>query len=280
MQAVIQSDNHHTEPGKVRAALFSLLIHLVFFGLLIFGLNWKSKEPEATTVELWQNFAEIEPIKPVQPVKPPLPAPPVTAKPEPKVEPKPQPVESKPPSQPAITAAEPSPPLHKPAIPLKTIKEKPTPKQAAEKPPEPIKKTAPETPPNKDIDKKPVEKKIENTQAAEQKKQQEQERLALRAKQSQTLDEVAKYKAMIQAKIRSRIVMPPDLPGNPVVEFRVVLLPGGEVLSVNLHRSSGFTVFDEAVERAVYLAKPLPLPPDLALFREFRDFNLTVYYRE
>lgn len=280
MQAAIQPDNHHAEPGKVRAALFALLIHLVFFSLLIFGLNWKNEAPEATVVELWQNFAETDPIKPIQPIKPTPPASPVVQKPEPKVEPKPQPVESKSPRQPAITTAEPSPPLRKPAIPLKAIKEKPAPRQAAEKPPEPVKKTVPETPPDKDIPQKPVEKKIANTQTTEQKKQQEQERLALKAKQAQMLDEIAKYKAMIQAKIRSRIVMPPDLPGNPVVEFRVILLPGGDVLSVDLRHSSGFTVFDDAVERAVYLAKPLPLPPDPALFREFRDFSLTVYYRE
>lgn len=280
MQAVIQTANHDVEPGKVRAALFSLLIHLVFFSLLIFGLDWKNKVPEATVVELWQNFAEIEPIKPVQPVKPTPPAPLAVQKSEPKVEPKPQSVESKSPHQPVITTAEPSPPLRKPAIPLKTIKEKPVPEQAAEKPPEPVKKTAPETPPDKNVPQKPVEKQIENTQIIEQRKQQEQERLALKAKQAQMLDEIAKYKAMIQAKIRSRIVMPPDLPGNPVVEFRIILLPGGEILSVDLRRSSGFTVFDDAVERAVYLAKPLPLPPDPALFREFRDFSLTVYYRE
>jgi len=278
MQAAIQPDNHRAESGKVRAALFSLLIHLVFFSLLIFGLSWKNKVPEATVVELWQDFAEIEPIKPVQPVKPTPPAPPVVQKPEPKVEPKPQPVESKSPRQPAITTAEPSPPLRKPAIPLKA--EKPAPKQVAEKPPEPAKKTLPETSPDKDTLKETVEKKIENQRAVEQKKQQERERLALKARQAQVLDEIAKYKAMIQAKIRSRIVMPPDLPGNPVVEFRVILLPGGDVLSVDLRRSSGFTVFDDAVERAVYLAKPLPLPPDPTLFREFRDFRLIVYYRE
>lgn len=280
MQAVVPPTNRQAEPGKVRAALFSLLIHLVFLGLLIFGLNWKNKVPEATVVELWQNFAEIEPVKPVQPTKPTPPVQPVAQKPEPKVEPKPEPVESKPPRQPAIAIAEPSPPLRKPTIPLKAIKEKPAPQQAAEKLPEPIKKTAPEKPADKKAVQKPVEKTVKNTQQTEQKKQQEQERLALKAKQAQMLDEIAKYKALIQAKIRSRIVMPPDLPGNPVVAFRVTLLPGGEVLSVDLQRSSGFTAFDNAVERAVYLAKPLPLPPDPALFSAFRNLEVKVYYLE
>ncbi|TSA50138.1 MAG: protein TolA, partial [Nitrosomonadales bacterium] len=35
-----------------------------------------------------------------------------------------------------------------------------------------------------------------------------------------------------------------------------------------------------AVERAIYLAKPLPLPPDPAMFPKFRDLSLKVHYRE
>ncbi|HMU64442.1 MAG TPA: TonB family protein, partial [Nitrosomonas sp.] len=57
-------------------------------------------------------------------------------------------------------------------------------------------------------------------------------------------------------------------------------LPGGDVLKVSLRKSSGYAAFDEAVERAIFLAKPLPIPPDPALFKEFRDFSLTVYYQD
>ncbi len=100
------------------------------------------------------------------------------------------------------------------------------------------------------------------------------------AARNQIAGEIAKYKAMILAKIRSRIVMPPDLPGNPVVEFKVTLLPGGDILDVKLSKSSGYSAFDSAVERAIFLSKPLPLPPDPALFNEFRNLNITVHYRE
>ena len=88
------------------------------------------------------------------------------------------------------------------------------------------------------------------------------------------MSEVGKYKAMILAKIKSRIIMPPDLPGNPVVEYRVTLLPGGDVLTVSLQKSSGYPAFDIAVERAVFLSKPLPLPPDPRLFDQFRNLRL------
>lgn len=100
------------------------------------------------------------------------------------------------------------------------------------------------------------------------------------AARNQVTNEISKYKAMILAKIRSRIVMPPDLAGNPIAEFSVTLLPGGDILDVRLSKSSGHASFDNAVERAIFLSKPLPLPPDPALFSEFRNLNITVHYRE
>ncbi|MDH5552826.1 MAG: TonB C-terminal domain-containing protein, partial [Nitrosomonas sp.] len=98
--------------------------------------------------------------------------------------------------------------------------------------------------------------------------------------QARTATEVDKYKAMIMAKIKSRIIMPPELPGNPRVEFRVTVLPGGDILDVRLTRSSGFAIFDNAVERAIFLSKPLPLSPDPALFSQFRNLNVIVNYNE
>ncbi len=74
--------------------------------------------------------------------------------------------------------------------------------------------------------------------------------------------------------------MPPDLPGNPVVEFDVTLLPGGDILDVKLRRSSGFAAFDSAVERAIFLSKPLPLPPDPRMFPQFRNLSVKVHYHE
>ena len=54
-------------------------------------------------------------------------------------------------------------------------------------------------------------------------------------------------------KIKSNIIMPTELPGNPVAEFDVTLIPGGEIISVKMRTSSGFTLFDEAVERAIVM---------------------------
>ena len=73
-------------------------------------------------------------------------------------------------------------------------------------------------------------------------------------------------------------MLPPDLPNDPVAEYGITLLPGGEILSVKLRKSSGFRSFDEAVERAIILSRPLPLPKDKLLFPNFRDLGVKVHY--
>jgi colicin import membrane protein len=111
--------------------------------------------------------------------------------------------------------------------------------------------------------------------------QEERDRLqAEAAAQARLAKEIDEYKARILAKIRRNIVMPQDLPGNPVVEFDVTVLPGGDILDVRLRRSSGFAAFDSAVERAIALSRPLPLPPDPALFPKFRNLSVKVHYLE
>jgi colicin import membrane protein len=85
---------------------------------------------------------------------------------------------------------------------------------------------------------------------------------------------VGDYTGKIRAKIKSKTILPPDLAGNPQAEFDVTLMPTGEVLNLKLTRSSGSSAYDSAVERAIYKAQPLPLPPDPTLFGEFRELHL------
>jgi len=91
---------------------------------------------------------------------------------------------------------------------------------------------------------------------------------------------IGDFQSKILAKIKSRIILPPNLPGNPIAEFEATLLPGGDVLEIKLIKTSGFAVFDTAVERAIRKASPLPLPPDPSLFSQFRNLSLKVHYRE
>jgi colicin import membrane protein len=47
------------------------------------------------------------------------------------------------------------------------------------------------------------------------------------------------------------------------------------VLDVKIRKASGQVAWDSAVERAIRLAQPLPLPPpESGLMREFRELNL------
>lgn len=292
---MVQLPQHNSEPGKVRAAVLAVLVHVVLLVILVFGLNWKNEVSEAISVDLWTELPASAPSTPVPAVTKKTSPPSKTEKVvQPEPEPQPQPV----PQTPTPSAT------RKPDIELKDDKEKSAPKKEAKKS-EPIKKEARLEKPVKKPAHKPVRpvakvkeevkqpdpvKKIEPKaeqkemaqQPAETKQQptQHKQDSAAAAAQARAAGEIEKYKAMIQAKIRNRIIMPPDLPGDPAAEFMVTLLPGGDVLAVTLRQSSGYPVFDEAVERAIYLAKPLPLPPDAGLFNAFRNLNLTVYYHE
>lgn len=99
---------------------------------------------------------------------------------------------------------------------------------------------------------------------------------AARAEQAAASGRVVdEYAGKIRAKIRSRIVMPPGVPDDARAVFEVTVLPGGRVLNVRLKKSSNNPAYDDAVERAIYKAEPLPLPADAALFNRFREMELS-----
>lgn len=74
------------EPGGAAPAALSVLVHLVLFAVLVFGLRWQSKHPDAVVAELWSELPAIEPAQPKAEPKPEVKPQP---KPEPKVEQKP-----------------------------------------------------------------------------------------------------------------------------------------------------------------------------------------------
>lgn len=118
----------------------------------------------------------------------------------------------------------------------------------------------------KPADQKPDTSILERQYALEQ---------AARAEQAAAAGRVVdEYTGKIAARIRSRIVMPTGIPDDARAEFAVTLLPGGRVLNVRLLKSSGYALYDDAVERAIIKAEPLPLPPDPMLFNRFREMKL------
>ena len=112
----------------------------------------------------------------------------------------------------------------------------------------------------------------EVTAAAEKGRAEEQ---AEEAAGAATLALIDQYRARISAKVRQRVVLPPDLRGNPEAVYEVSLLPGGEIADVRLRTSSGIRTLDAAVQRAILAAQPLPVPDDPEVFdRHFRKFLL------
>jgi colicin import membrane protein len=258
--------NGYTTPNeRVLSGAFALVMHVLFFALLVFGVTWQKRHSDAgIVVDLWNNLPPIaqpkpEPAPEVKPEPvPPQPPPPPKAqpKPVPKAEPKPVPK-----AQPAPTV--------KPDIALREKKEKERKAQEqalAEKKKREQEKA--QLAALKEWQAKEAEAKRAAREQEEALKKLAQQQAAA---QSRLIDE---YKRRIADKIKRYIVEPPSLQGNPEVEFDVVLLPGGEVLGVKTRRPSTLAAWDSAVERAILKAQPLPLPPDPAMFKDFRELNL------
>ncbi|MBL79797.1 MAG: protein TolA [Nitrosomonadaceae bacterium] len=273
-----------------KAGLLALLVHVVFFIFMTFGLSWKTDTPAGVVVDLWSDLPqpEQEPIKKVKALPPkPLPLKKVESLPTKKAELLPpkriEPVQPK-------KAKQLSP---KPDIELK--KEKRLAKEKKER--EKKKRLAKEKKEREKKERLAKEKKERERKEKEQKARvaaeterfqkelrEEEERRRLQklayAKAAARQNLIDEFKAKILAKIKSKIVMPPELPNDPVAEFDVTLLPGGEILEIKLRNSSGFLTFDEAVERAIIQARPLPLPKDKLLFPSFRNLSLKVHYQD
>ena len=218
------------EPGGVAPAALSLLVHGVLLAVLVFGLHWQSRHPDAVEIELWSDLPVVEQAEPKVEPKP-------EVKPQPKPEPK---VEQK---------------QSKPDIAIEREK----------------KKAKKEEPPLK-FD---TTQRIREQLAQEQKALQDRERKDV-LKQFTSPPTAglpdAGYIDKIRTKIKTNIITPSEIKGNPEVVFNIVQLPTGEVLSVRLVKTSGNALLDSAVERAILKSSPLPKPdrPEQWL----REFNI------
>jgi colicin import membrane protein len=235
-----------SQQEKVISGASAFGMHLVFVALLVFGVNWQKKvEPQANIVDLWTNLPSQG-----------QPAPPPPPPPQPEVKPQVQPVE------PPKAAVKPE--VAKPDIAMKDKAEKE--RRALEE------------------KQKEAKKHAEESQAAQKQQAAEAQRLAREQEDAQR--RVAEQAGAAQAKLRAEyierirtkikrfIVLPPNMQGNPRVEFTVVLLPSGEVLGIRTKSGSSNTAWDNAVERAIQRAQPMPMPPDPNLLREFRELEL------
>ena len=262
MSRVIDLRRERALSGSLAVAM-----HVLFFALLVVGVSWqKTIEPQAMVVDLWASLPAVKPApaepEPVaKPEPPPPPAPKVEAKPEPKPEPRPV---AKPEAKPVPKADI--------ALKEKQEKEKREKQERLEK-----EAKAKEDKLRAEKARREQEDLQRKMLAAEQQKADAAARAAKEQADAQRRAEaqaaaaqaklVNEYTERIRAKVRGFVVLPPGLQGNPEAEFDVVLIPGGEVLSAKLRKSSGHAGYDEAVERAVLKSSPLPRPDRPELFQ-------------
>lgn len=241
---------------KLLAGVLAVLVHAALVVFLIFGVSWQNRPPTPMVAELYAPPAPKEAPPPPEPQKPP-----------PKPEPRPEPVKPPP-------AEEPPPPPAKADIELKQKLEKERLKQEQEAREKEKRERELEKKKQEELRKKQEEQKqakIREAQAreAEALRQQEERarQAALQAAQAARAKAFADYIQRISAKIRGNIVMPPDIPGNPEAVFEVLQLPTGEIIQVELRKSSGHKPYDEAVQRAILKSSPLPKAEPADLFQ-------------
>ena len=253
------------------AVVLAIVVHVGFVLFLIFSVSWRNPKPESVIVDLYAPPAPVENVEPPKAAPAPEPPKPEPPKPEP---PKPAPPQPQPEPPKAPPKAAPPPPPPKPDL---ALKEKQAKAERERKERE-----------KQEAEKREAEKKQQEKRLAEARERQARETQALQAQaerervaQQRVAAEAAHARAdadyirRIQAKVRGNVVVPPDLPGNPEAVFDVVQLPTGEIIDVQLVKSSGARAYDEAVQRAIIKSSPLPRPDAPDLFRR----NLRLKFR-
>ncbi len=276
------SDGRPGRAGRVRgkwtALILALVVNLLFVVVLVFSVSWQNRAPPAVTAELYAPPAKVAPT-------------PVPPTPQPQPQPVPRPLPPPVPKPPAPVVEKPDQREADIALKAKQAALQKQQQEAAER--ERLQKEQA----RKDAEaKKLAEQQARAVQAMRAQAQRESqlrsqaeldaqmraqaeresqmraeaEREAqARAEQAAASDARNKAEAdwidRIRSKIRSNVIVPPDIQGNPEAVFDVVQLPTGEIIDVQLRTSSGVPAYDNAVQRAILKSSPLPKPatPDL-----------------
>ena len=249
-----------SEPGRLPAALLAIIVHSVFFALLVFGVSWQVKQPESAIAELW---SQLPPMQNVREVAPPPPEPGVVKPEPPKVEPKIEKMKEAP--QP--TQAE---------INLQAKREKLEKAEREKKLQD--EKTLKEKQKLAEVEKK--RKEDETKQKLTQKIADDKARAELAAKEASAATarnaSLKDYGDKIARLIRDRANIPDSVTGRPEVQVRLRLLVNGVIFDAQVVKSSGDKVYDDAVERAINGIRQWPQPENAELFGGRRELNLNI----
>ena len=275
-----------SEPGRWRAIILALVMHLILLLILWFSVSWQNQKPVAVEAEIWSPQSTVAaPPPPPPPITPPEPAPEPVKTPEPikKIEPV-KPVNTVPTDNVKKTAdivlekekkRKEQQDLKDKAEALKKEKlAKEKEKKESDKIAELLRKKQAEE--AKKIEEAERIKQVEEEKrklAEEQRQKQEEAVAAQRAKARHEEDMKrmaseasgagnaekassgkpdAAYARKIANRIRSNTILSlNDISGNPTVEFRIDLRPDGSVKDIQLLKKSGSDAFDKAVKRAI-----------------------------
>ena len=80
-----------TPNEKALSGALALVMHVLFFALLVFGVAWQKRESPPMVAELWSELPAPKVAPPPPPTIEPKPEPKAQPKPPPKIEPKPAP---------------------------------------------------------------------------------------------------------------------------------------------------------------------------------------------
>jgi colicin import membrane protein len=255
------------EPKALLAGALALLVHVVAVVALTYGFSIQTQRNEPVSAELWAALPPPAAVaKPVPAPPEPPPKPELRPVPKPPPEPKEVPVKAPPKADIELKAKE--------AAKAKQAEDERRRLEEAKK--REAEKVKAQAQAQAQADAK-AQKEALAKQAEADRIRREQEELGRKAAEAAASAQaklMASHIDKIRAKVRNFIVEPPGVPPKATAEFDVVLIPGGDVLSVKLRRSSGNALYDEAVERAIRRAEPLPIPPEPQLFPQFRTLLL------
>ena len=274
----------HENPDAFKAAVLAIAVHVALLVAMLVSIDWKAAHPmmNVTEVELWDKLPSTKaaPPKPApKPIEKPVPEPP---KPEPKPEPEPPKPEPKAEPDPKIAEQaeielekKKQEKLEQEKLKQEKFEQEKAKKEKLEKLKEDMRAEGLEAEKAEKLaDKKALDKLKQDMLNEENAAGEKQASAASSAANASVVNQ---YIAQISAKIESRINNTACQDGNPVVQFKIDVLPTGE-LSGNpkFVKSTGVDACNQAVERAILEAVPLPLPDDRALKAEFRNLNLKI----
>jgi colicin import membrane protein len=273
-----RSDTRH-EQGRLPALILALVVHAIFFAILVFSVSWQVKPSAPLMAEVWDSL----PPSRNAPAPTPVPKP----APEPEVKP-PQPVEppiAKKPPPPEVEKAPPQP--TKAEIDLKVKQEREVvEKRAREEKELADKKKTDDLKKEQDKKKEELLKKqrdeVANQRALDNKIKEEQAASQARENQARAAQQAAQkaaadgYAQKIAALIRSRANVPDTVVGRPKVQIQLRLLVNGVVFDAKVIKPSGNPVYDEAIERAINGIQTWPLPDKPELLGSTRTLILNI----